>query len=126
MKKNSKKEESKKSFINAEKIEKVKNEASAIVKEIKNLISVMGFMDWFFLILALTFGLSTIADLFGANGNAFVKAGEKIVKNFKAVGFWKAMGLLILIVFATDKAIKLVSKYKMIDKTNETKEEETK
>jgi hypothetical protein len=111
-------------FFDESEIKKAKSKAQIIVTEIKKFISAMGFIDWILLVLVLTFGLSTITNLFGINGNIFTGTGKKIIKNLKDVGFWRAMGLLSLVVFATDRAIKVVDKYKMNFNMDETKRKE--
>jgi hypothetical protein len=104
-----------KSLFNRKGIEKAKGKAENFVTEVKKFFELMTVTDWILLVVALACGLMTFSKFFGKAGKKFLEKGKEIVTRFKALGFWKGLFLIIVIVWTVDRGVKLVKKYKMLD-----------
>ena len=124
-KKVKKEKKTKKSFFNKKEIKdtttKVEKKAKKFVKEIKKFISNMKAMDWIFLLTALTVSTTTVTKLLGVEGTVFIEAYEKTIKRLKELGFWKAICLILLILWGSNRAIKFVNRYKVLNKKADKK-----
>jgi len=117
-----------KGLFNKSNIAGAKDKALSFVNEVKSFIVTLNFWDWVLLIAAVGLGLAAFTDLFGDTGRKFAEKGAGLWNRFKKLGFWKTVGLIVLIVFAVDRAVKVVARYqaKTPAVAEETTETETK
>jgi len=98
-------------LFNKSNIAGAKDKALNFVNEVKSFITTLNFWDWVLLIAAVAFGIAAFTDLFGDAGKKFAEKGQNLWARFKRLGFWKTVGLIVLIVFAIDRAVKVVARY---------------